>query len=113
MKSTKISRRDYNLAKKWAGQKGYLLQYDRMEIEDQLEKYIEFESDLLVSNEERQKAVIKKQEAELNEIENIRISNQLKDKELKANGKRIEDLEKIMVNIKEHLEHQEELKIEK
>jgi len=45
---TKISRHDPNLAKKWAGQKGYMLQYDRMTVEEQLEKYLEFESDLLV-----------------------------------------------------------------
>jgi len=45
---SKISRQDPNLAKKWAGQKGYLLQYDRMELDEQLEKYIEFEQDLLV-----------------------------------------------------------------
>jgi len=45
---SKISRHDPNLAKKWAGQKGYLLQYDRLTQEEQLQKYIEFESDLLV-----------------------------------------------------------------
>jgi len=45
---SKISRHDPNLAKKWAGQKGYLLQYDRLTPEEQLEKYIEFEPDLLV-----------------------------------------------------------------
>jgi len=46
---SKISRRDPNLAKKWAGQKGYLLQYDRLTQEEQLEKYLEFEPDLLVN----------------------------------------------------------------
>jgi len=45
---TKISRHDENIAKKLAGQKGYLLQYDRMTDEEKLEKYIEFESDLFI-----------------------------------------------------------------
>jgi len=31
---SKISRHDPNLAKKWAGQKGYLLQYDRLEAQN-------------------------------------------------------------------------------
>jgi hypothetical protein len=41
---TKISRHDPNFAKKLAGQKGYLLQYDRMSDEDKLEKYLELPS---------------------------------------------------------------------
>jgi len=45
---SKMSRHDPNLAKKWAGQKGYLLQYDRMETDEQLQKYIEFEAEILV-----------------------------------------------------------------
>ena len=46
---TKISRLDPNLAKMLAGQKGYLLQYDRLTEDEKLEKYVEFESDLLVN----------------------------------------------------------------
>jgi len=45
---TKISRHDENIAKKLAGQKGYMLQYDRLSDEEKLEKYIEFESDLFI-----------------------------------------------------------------
>ena len=45
---TKISRHDPNFAKKLVGQKGYLLQYDRMTDEEKLERYIEFEDKLLV-----------------------------------------------------------------
>jgi len=45
---TKISRLDPNLAKLFAGQKGYLLQYDRLDDEEKLAKYIEFEPELLV-----------------------------------------------------------------
>ncbi len=45
---TKVSRLDHNLAKLYAGQKGYLLQYDRIDIDEKLEKYIEFEPELLI-----------------------------------------------------------------
>ena len=40
---TKLSRHDENFAKKLSGQTGYLLQYDRLNDEEKLEKYIEFE----------------------------------------------------------------------
>lgn len=45
---TKISRRDPNLAKKWAGQEVYMGQYDRLSDEEKLELYIKFESDLFI-----------------------------------------------------------------
>ena len=62
---TKISRHDPNFAKKLAGQKGYLLQYDRMSDEDKLEKYLELESELLVFDESKKNA----------EIENLKKKN--------------------------------------
>jgi len=68
---TKISRHDENIAKKLSGQKGYLLQYDRLTDEEKLEKYIEFEPDLYIFKQkpkseeilELQKEVEKDQEA--------------------------------------------------
>lgn len=45
---TKLSRKDPNLAKILAGQKGYLLQYDRLSEDDKLELYLEFENELLI-----------------------------------------------------------------
>lgn len=45
---TRISRKDPNFAKILAGQKGYLLQYDRLTEDEKLEKYLEFENELLV-----------------------------------------------------------------
>lgn len=45
---TKASRHDHNIAKMFAGQKGYMLQYDRLTPEEKLEKYLEIEPDLLV-----------------------------------------------------------------
>jgi len=62
---TKMSRHDPNLAKKWAGQKGYLLQYDRMEVDEQLEKYIEFEQDLLVYDITKRETKLEKEHHDL------------------------------------------------
>jgi len=64
---SKMSRQDPNLAKKWAGQKGYMLQYDRMELDEQLEKYIEFEQDLLVYDITKRESKLAK---EYNHMEN-------------------------------------------
>ena len=48
---TKISRHDPNLAKMLAGQQGYLLQYDRLTDEEKLDKYMEFEQDLIIRDQ--------------------------------------------------------------
>ncbi len=45
---TKVSRHDENFAKKIAGQKGYMLQYDRMTTQEKLKLYLEIEPDLLI-----------------------------------------------------------------
>ena len=45
---TKLSRFDPNFAKMLAGQKGYLLQYDRMNFKETLERYLELENELLI-----------------------------------------------------------------
>jgi len=45
---TKMSRHDENVAKLLSGQKGYLLQYDRLTVEEKLEEYIKFEPDLYI-----------------------------------------------------------------
>lgn len=70
---TKLSRRDPNFAKKLAGQKGYLLQYDRMSDEEKLELYEKYETDLIIDNSEKQKAEIKKLGKEKIDIEDLRI----------------------------------------
>jgi len=66
---TKLSRHDENIAKKFAGQKGYLLQYDRLTEDEKLSKYIEFEYDLIISQEQKLKLENKKQEHELERVE--------------------------------------------
>jgi len=45
---TKVSRHDENFAKKIAGQKGYMLQYDRLTTKEKLKLYLEVEPDLLI-----------------------------------------------------------------
>jgi len=82
---TKISRHDPNLAKKWAGQKGYLLQYDRLTPEEQLDKYLEFEKDLIIDSTERQKARIS--ELEKDKIRIDKLEDALNTLMFIANGK--------------------------
>ena len=72
---TKLSRHDSNFAKKLAGQKGYLLQYDRMEDEEKLELYQKFEIDLIIDNIEKQKQKIEALENENNQLEKINEEN--------------------------------------
>ena len=56
---TKVSRHDANLAKYFAGQKGYLMQYDRQTDAEKLEYYMKFESSLLVSDKARDLEMIR------------------------------------------------------
>ena len=72
---TKISRHDPNFGKKIAGQKGYLLQYDRISDEEKLEIYQKYEIDLIIDNTEKQKAKIKKLEEDNNTLEKMNESN--------------------------------------
>jgi len=45
---TKVSRKDPNFAKRLAGQKGYLLEYDRMNDKEKLDLYLQIEPSLFV-----------------------------------------------------------------
>jgi len=72
---TKFSRHDPNFAKKLAGQKGYLLQYDRMEDKEKLELYQKFEMDLIINDTEKQKHKIEALEKENNELEKLKMEN--------------------------------------
>ena len=66
---TKISRHDPNFAKKIAGQKGYLLQYDRMTDKEKLELYQKFEIDLVIDNTEKLKAENENKAKTITELE--------------------------------------------
>ena len=69
---TKLSRHDPNFAKKIAGQKGYLLQYDRMTDEEKLELYQKFEIDLIIDNSLKLKKEKQILESELETTENLK-----------------------------------------
>ena len=77
---TKVSRKDPNLAKFLTGQKGYMLQYDRLTDEEKLAHYVEIEPSLLVSDKARDKERIRSLE---NENEELKSGN----KELKSGNK--------------------------
>ena len=68
---TKLSRYDPNFAKKISGQKGYLLQYDRMSDEEKLELYQKYESDLTIDDYVKQKAEIERLEKEQKGLEQV------------------------------------------
>ena len=70
---TKLSRHDPNFAKKIAGQKGYLLQYDRISDEEKLERYQELEGELTIDNTRKLKQVIEKQKKEADEVVKLKI----------------------------------------
>ena len=72
---TKLSRHDPNFAKKIAGQKGYLLEYDRMDDEEKLNLYEKYETDLIIDTNEKQKAEIKKLEEENDKLEQMNQEN--------------------------------------
>lgn len=86
---TKVSRHDPNIAKFLAGEKGYLLQYDRMNDEEKMEIYADFEKDLLVFD------LVKKNE----EIRKLREANA----KIADNQEEITDLKKDMALMKEFI----------
>ena len=65
---TKVSRHDANLARYFAGHKGYLQQYDRLTDAEKLENYMKFESLLLVSDKARDQERIRNLENENEEL---------------------------------------------
>jgi len=66
---TKLSRHDPNFAKIISGQKGYLLQYDRMDDEEKLDLYEKFESDLIIDDTLKLKLENEKQQEEITELQ--------------------------------------------
>ncbi len=56
---TKMMRHDRNLSFMLTGQDGYLMEYDRLDEDEKLEKYIEYEGDLLIFEKKPESAQIK------------------------------------------------------
>ena len=61
---TQVSGHDPNLAKYFAGQKGYPLQYDRLTDEEKLDEYLKFEPSLLMNDRARNMENIRRLEKE-------------------------------------------------
>jgi len=77
---TKISRFDHNLAKKLSGQRGYLLQYDRLSDEEKNNLYCEIESELLINQSVKDKQTIKKLQSESVTVQSLQAQiNELKE----------------------------------
>ena len=102
---TKLSRLDPNFAKKLAGQKGYLLQYDRMDDDEKLELYEKFEYELTVDDSEAKKEEIKQLKEEKKSYEKREKERVLELKEL-IRKEILEDLmkERPFISIQEELE---------
>jgi len=64
---TQVSRHDPNIAKKMAGEKGYLLQYDRLTDEDYVENAKKFEADLTIFNLAKRDELANKKTMDLQE----------------------------------------------
>ena len=91
---TKVSRKDPNLAKYFAGQKGYLLQYDRQTDAEKLAIYMEFEPLLLVSEKARDQEKIRKLEQENARMREFENKNKDLKKEVKDLKREVKDLKK-------------------
>lgn len=82
---TKMSRHDPNLTKLLAGEKGYLLQYDRLSDEEKLIEYKQFESSLILDDSARKQAELDKVTREKSDLE-------AKNEELKIALKKVDEL---------------------
>ena len=85
---THVSRIDPNLAKKMAGEKGYLLQYDRLSDNELVNNYDRFEAGLTIFDLLRRDATLNKQKSDMNKkLDNLT-------EELKIRDQQINDLQK-------------------
>ena len=92
---TKVSREDPNLAKYFAGQKGYLLQYDRQTDAEKLAIYIKLEPLLLVSDKARDKEKIRNLESENSKVAELEKKNREFERMAMEFKKRAMDSEKM------------------
>jgi len=70
---TKINRIDPNLARYFAGQSSYLDSYDRLSKQEKLEKYLEFEPDLIIDKAEKLQAEKDELERKVSEIDYLKL----------------------------------------
>ena len=91
---TKVSRQDPNMAKYFAGQKGYLLQYDRQTDAEKLENYMKFEPLLLVSDKARDQERIRELEQENARMRKFENKNKDLKREVKDLKGEVKDLKR-------------------
>jgi len=89
---TKISRHDENFAKMLAGQKGYLLQYDRLSDEEKLDLYMKFEEELAVDNSAKKQAELDKIRKEKSELEQEKENQELIQTQMDEIKRELEEL---------------------
>lgn len=80
---TKVSRIDPNMAKKLSGEKGYLLQYDRMTNEEYVEFYDKIESELLIFD-------LAKKDQKIRDLQEAKRELEIKNERIEALEKRFE-----------------------
>jgi len=83
---TKLSRHDPNFAKKIAGQKGYLLEYDRISDEEKLDVYEKYEHELTIDESEKQRARIERLAAENSDVSKLKLEMKELREMLKSQG---------------------------
>ena len=81
---TKMDQRNSNLSLKWAGQKGFHTSYNRMTVDEQLQKYLDYEMDLLVNEHEKKDKELK----ELREA-NIQLKKMREDVDFLMKGEKL------------------------
>ena len=70
---TRASRSDANIAKKLSGEKGYLLQYDRLDDQDLLDAYLKFEMNLCIDDSRKKQFELDKMEKQKSELEKVNL----------------------------------------
>ncbi len=108
---TQASRHDQNVAKMFAGQRGYLLQYDRLRDDQKLEEYLKIEPDLLIWNHDGSGRENKQLEEPAASFDLLKSENSLLRERVKAIGdleiqfeelrKKTKDIDEMKSQIKE------------
>lgn len=102
---TRLSRHDPNFAKKLAGQKGYLLQYDRMTDSEKLELYEKYEIDLIIDDTTKLKAENVKLEKDKSELESLKLKKYSQELQINDLKSRMNTLENEKKSAKKESEH--------
>ena len=110
---TKLSRHDPNFAKRLAGQKYYLMEYDRLNSDaEKLELYKKYEIDLIVDNTAKLKAGNKKLEKEKNELKQIKVEKTKQKEQIDRLAKKITEMKTLEEKVNDLENFKEEMRRE-